>query len=444
MPRIAIDPGYSDTYSDSYEGSVGDVWLYVEMAFNPPTEEPDWVDLTNVTVGRHHIVRSVSTKRGRSSESDTFSAGQATVVLDNRDRRFDPSYTGSPYYPNVKPKRRLRISIFYNGVRYYLFTGFTDGFPQEYRNPADGFVQVTAHDALALFALADAPHPFVQLDDETGGILDKAKLAGPTDVIAETTGARLQRVLDGFEWSDYALDDGRSMLPAGQGTGNGLSYMQSVAVTEDGRLFVSGDGTVTFLDRHAPFLNTQSTTSQGTFGDGAGELRYSDIVLPDEDDQIRNDVRVRFAAANSQRASESEVGVEDADSIAEFFRHSYERSVLYTDPVEAQNLAEYILNRFKEPFVRVDALKLTPLRDPSGLIPQAAGREIGDRVTVKRRPQGVGSAITVEALIEGVSHQFPLGAAWSTTFNLSPADTQPYLILDSADAGLLETNLLGY
>jgi len=51
--------------------------------------------------------------RGRSSETDTFTPGTFTASLKNRDRRFDPDYTSSPYYPNVKPMVRLRYGLGY-------------------------------------------------------------------------------------------------------------------------------------------------------------------------------------------------------------------------------------------------------------------------------------------------------------------------------------------
>lgn len=74
-----------------------------EIAFpSKPTETPLWVDVTR-------FLQSFSLRRGRTSELDQVSTGTARVTLDNTDRRFDPRYTSGPYYPNVKPTRRLRI-----------------------------------------------------------------------------------------------------------------------------------------------------------------------------------------------------------------------------------------------------------------------------------------------------------------------------------------------
>jgi hypothetical protein len=69
--------------------------------------------------------------------------------------------------------------------------------------------------------------------------------------------------------------------------------------------------------------------------------------------------------------------------------------------------------------------------------------DIGTRITVKRRPQGVGSVISKELIIEGISHDIDV-SSWVTTYNLSPAPL-PYLILDDTTFGVMDsTNLLGF
>lgn len=433
--RITADPGYVDIYSDLYGGTAGDVLLYIQVAFDTtPLEYPTWTDITS-------YVRSASTKRGRQDEFDTFSVGTAGAVVDNRDRRFEPEYPSSAYYPNVKPNRRFRVRMEYLGVTYHLFTGFVDGWPQEYVNPRDGTVNLPASDAFKALGKMATPQPFIQLDDEEAGFLDKGRLADASDIDDESSGDRMARVLDGLGWTDYELDTGQTTIPGGQAKGNTLVYLQNVTTTEDGRLFVSGDGQVTFLDRHTPFLDSRSNTSQATFGDSGAELGYYDIRLPYSEDQIRNHVLIRLP--NDAGDTGAEISVEDEDSIEEYLRNTYQRDVLFTDRTDAQNLGEYILDRYKDPLLRIEAIVIKPLSDPTNLIPQVLGREIGDRITVKRRPQG-GAAITQEALIEGVSHSFTPNGEWTTTWNLSPADTKNYLILNDAAFGLLNSALLGY
>lgn len=67
-------------------------------------------------------VRGFSIKRGKSRQLDNYQAGVASVILNNNDRAFDPTFAASPYYGQVIPKREIRISS--NGVRQY--TGLID------------------------------------------------------------------------------------------------------------------------------------------------------------------------------------------------------------------------------------------------------------------------------------------------------------------------------
>lgn len=62
-----------------------------------------WTDLSA-------YARAVTWNRGRQHELNRFETGLATVTLDNVDGRFFPGNASSPYHPNLKPMRRLRLS----------------------------------------------------------------------------------------------------------------------------------------------------------------------------------------------------------------------------------------------------------------------------------------------------------------------------------------------
>lgn len=67
---------------------------------------PTWVDVSS-------YVRAIDINRGRAEDLNPFDNGTARVELDNRDGRFNPSNTASPYYPNVKPRKQIRITATY-------------------------------------------------------------------------------------------------------------------------------------------------------------------------------------------------------------------------------------------------------------------------------------------------------------------------------------------
>lgn len=82
--------------------------VYVECAFD--TDLSDDLYAQTGWTGITEFVRTLSGNlRGRSYELDQIQTGSMAIDLDNGDGRFTPDSIRSPYYPNVKASRRLRI-----------------------------------------------------------------------------------------------------------------------------------------------------------------------------------------------------------------------------------------------------------------------------------------------------------------------------------------------
>ena len=60
--------------------------------------------------------------------------------------------------------------------------------------------------------------------------------------------------------------------------------MKDVESAEQGQFFISADGKVTFRDRN--YKRTQQFNSQATFGNGSGELPFSDVITTLDDSKI--------------------------------------------------------------------------------------------------------------------------------------------------------------
>lgn len=260
--------------------------------------------------------------------------------------------------------------------------------------------------------------------------------------LPEGTGTRAGRILDyvHFPQADRDIDTGSSTLGAHEvPTGSALTYLEKIADTEQGQFYCGQDGPlstkhtfdVVWRQRSAVLSSTRSLTSQATFGDGAGELPYTDIVIEYDETLIRNDVAVTPITGLPRH-------VTDATSIQRFNRQSFSMDS-YASGTEARDNAFYILARYKDPAARVVALTIRPQRSPSTLWPKALGLEIGDRVTVKRRAMGATlGTFSQESIIEGISHSGTPGS-WETTFKLAPADAGPFWILDDATYSVLDT-----
>lgn len=125
----------------------------VEIAFSdlPYVSSPAWTNVTS-------YVRGMSISRGRNDETQNFETGTATVVLDNRDRRFDPFYTAGPYYGNLKPRRQIRIRATVSPTTYDVFRGYIEGWPVELTDANyDSTVTLSCFDALGLLAEEEMP-----------------------------------------------------------------------------------------------------------------------------------------------------------------------------------------------------------------------------------------------------------------------------------------------
>ena len=121
---------------------------------NPAT----WVDVTT-------YVRNISIRRGRSGDLEQFPTGTASIILDNRDRRFDPFNTAGPYYGDLIPRRQIRVTASTGGAYVPVFRGWVSGWPIAYTSAGfDATTALECFDVLGLIAeeqtLADVPAYF--------------------------------------------------------------------------------------------------------------------------------------------------------------------------------------------------------------------------------------------------------------------------------------------
>lgn len=164
--------------------TMADVKVEIDFASDPgdALSAATWTDVTS-------YVRDGKITRGRRRQLDQFQPGTCRIVLDNRDQRFDPNNTSSPYYPNVKPYKRVRVtatdlsgttvtyddstvtyddsSITYDGG-YIQFVGYIESFGLGWRMPNDGFVVLDCVDGFALLAnkkLADSVYEYEVTQD---------------------------------------------------------------------------------------------------------------------------------------------------------------------------------------------------------------------------------------------------------------------------------------
>lgn len=239
----------------------------------------------------------------------------------------------------------------------------------------------------------------------------------------DTTGERVDRILDAAGWpaADRNIDTGQSTLQSAELGQTALAALQQVEQTEFGALFITGAGLVRFVDRLS-LLTAPYTTSQADFGDDGSELEYADITFEYGDQQIFNEARV------SRSGGAVQVVGDPTSQIAYMRRSRVVDGLLHQDDSTSRDIASWIVTHYKDPILRVTGMKLEPSAGNEDThFPQVLGRELLDRVTVIRRPQSVGVAISQESMIQGITHNVT-ATEWVTEWNLSPAETQVYWI----------------
>lgn len=123
----------------------------VEVGFASAPDAPQvWEDVTAYTRG------AITLTRGRSDEDARATPGRLSLTLDNTDGRFTYGNASGAYYPNVKPRRRIRVSVSPDDGATWAprFDGYVDGWPVAWdASEADAYVTVTASDRLSRFGL---------------------------------------------------------------------------------------------------------------------------------------------------------------------------------------------------------------------------------------------------------------------------------------------------
>lgn len=367
-----------------------------------------WTPITGVQV--------IRTSRGRQSELDRFEAGKCTVVVDNTSGAFSPENTSSPYYPNVKLMKRLRITATWDGTTYGLFYGQIHRWLPEIRSGLP-VVRIEASDLFFRMAGREVNQSFSE----------------------QTTGERLAELLTLLKWPNVKrdLNTGKSTLPATTLADTKiLQHVEDIIEVEDGQFWMSGEGKATFRDRHARLKDSVSRTSQGTFGGPSG-LLYRMGAYDYGVDQVYNEIRVTRNGGTEQVAS-------DDDSQHDYDIRTLSRSSEhFLNDTEAAGLAGWLKGQHRTPIPKLKSITLQGGGDDD-LWAQIVSREINDRITViKEDPNSFG--LNRDFLIEGIEHNITNGLnRHETTFALSAADVVNWFQIGHATRGKIGTGRIGY
>jgi hypothetical protein len=416
---LEIDTGFLQdafTLDDAVQGVLDNTTYVLDGTTN----------FADVTTG----INSISVKRGRRDQGDQFSAG--TMVLNMLDTTgiFNPFDSLSPYFdpstaqPGLAPMRKVRLARYSTiNVKEYLFNGYIVNY--DYNFALGGLDTVTVYCADDFYLLAQT-------------------YMNEFNVSEELSNVRLSAVLDlpevDFPIAQRDIDTGTQTLggaaaftvPAGT---NVLEYCTRINTAEQGRLFMSRDGDLTFQPR----IGNTLSASVADFHDDGTNFKFDSLGVSFEADQVINRAAVAIVGGNQQIA-------DDAASQAKYFIQttSITDSLLHNDTA-ALTLANYLLS--PEPEARYTAVGTNLNKLTTAQRDTIATVDIGNTISIEKSFATGGSGTTQlaqELSVEGIEHTITVNNGHSIMYFTAPTTIVYELILDDPIYGIIDAlNVLG-
>ena len=354
-------------------------------------------------------VRNFSISRGRSNLFSAFPAGQLNVEFNNHDRAFDPLYTQSPFAGNIVPRREIRVST--DDVVQYV--GWIDDWGFSYLPNGDSVAEAIAYDATS--------------------IISGQTLAAGTPT-AQLTGARVSNILDQINWSpeERNIEAGVATLGTAviDANTNAMNYLQTIALSEPGLVFVDKIGRLTFLDR------TQSPTSTGLVQFGGTGIPFQSVDVSYGSDNLYNEVVLDRVGGGTATAT-------DTQSVTDYGLRTLSQSglLLNTDLALAE-LALVLAQQYSQPEYRFSSLEVAIHKLDPAEQEDVLGLELGSIAKIVFTPNGIGDAIQRFVQVISINHTVNPQNHF-VEFGFQSLDAA-YLVLDDAEFGKLDLYSLSW
>ena len=375
------------------------------------------VTLTDVT----NDVQNVAINRGRSKDLDSFFTGTCAIKLLNNERKYENTNTSSPYYPGIEPFIVMHVDATTDGGSTYedLFVGFVADINLSYPDTNNSFATFTGFDA------------FMKINNTE--LLDQ-------DFSSTDSGTLINNILNSntvkFSAANRDIETGVSTMQALSNiTDNTLSILQTIERSENGLLFMSKSGKLTFKNRHTTFPSSASMT----FSDDGSDIPYNSVDYINDDNEIYNVINLTRTGGTTQTK-------EDTGSQIKYLIRTLTRTGLLNDnDAEVSDAALFLLGKFKDALLRFDNLEVNLKDIGTSSQNSILASEVGDIVNVELSPPGSGSPSQIVSLeiLDSITYSVTPDT-FKVNYKLSKADQQAFMRLNNTLFGILDTDKLGY
>jgi hypothetical protein len=360
------------------------------------------------------LVLSVNVTRGRNRQLDQFNSGTATVTFDNSSRILDPLNDDSIFYPFVLPRCPIVISA--NGIP--IYSGLVVDWNLDYD-------------------LANQDRMYARCADDFTILANQALNAFTPS--AQLSGARVSAVLDRPEINYQGarqIGTGSSNLGAYAVTAetNVLNYLQLVTTSEQGYLYISANGTLTFKGR----TEVLNQPADAVFTSNGSNLPYQTLTNEFGDELLYNYIVTESPAGGPFDAI-------DTTSQALYQSQQYAlTNLLNSSASEVQALGDYLLGKYKNPVLRFTGLS-NQLAALSATNQDAClNLDLTDVASItKTFVQGSPASVTQTVIVSGITHSIT-PQSHIIAYSFESTDQNQYLTLNDAIFGVLDENLLAF
>jgi hypothetical protein len=396
-------------------------------------------------------VESISVRRGRTRSITHATAGVATIVLRNEDRRFDPEYASGTYYGDIKLKGAVKIYGTVGGSDKQIYEGTISGWNTSYEGPNASYVTVSCVDGLEQLSMTSLKN----LTDSAGN--------KPPTFSSQLSGARVENVLNCYVASSDGgggasdpiwptgsanrdIATGSGTMQAKETTSNAWQELQTIANSEMSQgVYVSREGKVIYKGRLTPIGGPTIV-----FSDDGSDIPYVSVNMVMDLELVFNLISLaRYDADGSLGGvptTSSDATSQATYGIREFSRTGMLNMETTAGAAEIQNIADYLKMQLKDQDVRFDHLVIASNALTTTQQTTVLELDVATGIEVQRTPKVSGSSsaqISRDMVVDNVSHRIETGNRWTTTFGLSPYNelVTDFMIINTSE---LNTGTIGF